>query len=235
MRSVSSSPRVPYSLESLQRHTRRGRRDQRGLRSQFPGVGLQGIDEDRTREGPARLVPVFFGRSNIAMHSGDGDTEHVYDVTGQPCIWRSSWSCLWLLRDTGRRYGTFVVTRTSRRNDKALKGLVVSFAIMANWATKQSCMSCVCWQNVAETWRYSQRQVPMLRQVQSTTEIHSCTLLRCSCLLRHCQGPTVQRTSGIPQVRVRFIAHFDYESHSLSMLPYISNFLKINNFKVRKI
>ena len=84
-------------------------------------------------------------------------------------------------------------------------------------------MSCVCWQNVAETWRYSQRHTNAPPS-ESTTEIPSCPLLRSSCLLRHCQGPSV-----------RFIAHFGYESHSLSMLPYISNFLKINNFKIRKI
>ena len=56
--------------------THGGRREQREIRSQIPGVRLHGIDE-------ARLVLVFFGRSkSILMHSGDGDADRVYDVAG---------------------------------------------------------------------------------------------------------------------------------------------------------
>ena len=76
----TSSLRVHFTLESLQRDTRRGRRDLRELRSQVPGVRLHGIDE-------ARLVPVFFGRNeSIVMHSGDGDAERVCGVAGLPCM-----------------------------------------------------------------------------------------------------------------------------------------------------
>ena len=65
-------------------------------------VRLHGIDE-------ACLVPVFFGRSkSILMHSGDGDADRVYDVA---CMFRFSRSCLCLLRDTRRHYGTSVVAR----------------------------------------------------------------------------------------------------------------------------
>ena len=104
----TSSLRFHFILESLQRDTRRGRRDQRELRSQVPGVRLHEIDE-------ARLVPVFFGRSkSIVMHLGDGDAERVYDVAGLPCMFRFSRAFLCLLRDTRRHYGTSVVARRSR-------------------------------------------------------------------------------------------------------------------------
>ena len=92
----ASSLRVHFILESLQRDTRRGRRDQTEIRSQVPGVRLHGI-------GEARLVPVFFGRSkSILMHSADGDADRVYDVVGLSCMFRFSRSCLCLLRDTRR-------------------------------------------------------------------------------------------------------------------------------------
>ena len=44
-------------------------------------------------------------------------------------------------------------------------------------ATEHSGMSYSCRQNEAEAWKYSPRQVPMLRQVRSTAEIPSSLLL----------------------------------------------------------
>ena len=131
-----------------QRYTRRGRREQREIRSQVPGARLHGIDE-------ARLVPVFFGRSkSILMHSGDGDADRVYDVAGLSCMFRFSRSCLCLLRDTRRHMGTLWRRETAvkRQGVEGVGGVGCNHR-----ATEHSSMSCSCRQNEAEAWKYSPR------------------------------------------------------------------------------